>query len=162
MRPLFGSAVNDGSLAKSKSPLQTFLAEGAADSPEAHRERYAKMFDANVSGFGGGDSLSSALSDKMRGAQADTVNNIRSTFLRNSPFDYAEKMGVYQGLSDMRARKIMADKAAEKQREMEREARRKQTAGAVLGTGGAIAGGLMFGPAGALIGGGAGGMIGSA
>lgn len=158
----FGSAVNDGTLSGSKSPLDTFLAEGAANTPEAMRARYASLFDANKASFGGpSDVLSGALAQKLQANQASSVNDVRDSFLRNSPFDYAKQMGVYQDLSDMRSRRIMASIAAEKQRAAERQIAKKQTASALLGTGGAIAGGIVGGPAGAAVGGGLGTIVGS-
>jgi hypothetical protein len=154
----FGSAVaGQDDLATSKNPLGLYLDRAAQ---ETMRQKYMQYLSQNQASFGGGGGLSGGLAEKLQAQGADQVNDVMASKQRGMPLEYSEKMVEPQQLMDMRARKIMADKAAEQMRAAERAGRKQSMKGAGLATVGAIAGGIAGGPAGAAIGGGAGGLIG--
>ncbi len=148
--------------------IVNFLARGgkeAAAGTDAYRTQQTGLYDnlINQGGFGGGarsfgmsDALTGALQNKISSQFRDKSDMLRNQFQRETPFDFAKRMGVYQSLASAGARAANQNDANEAAKKAAKKAKKGGLAGAIGGVGGALVGGLIGGPVGAQVGAGAG------
>lgn len=157
--------VREANISGSRDPLNFLLNRGLLESQNPMQ--LATGFDSNQYQFGSknslgmGDPLTSALRGKMAKAYSGTVNDIRDKYYRTLPLEQAKRNKVYQSLADSAYRRQLSKNAQDDAKAADKKAKRQATNSAILGTGGAIVGGMVGGPAGAQVGAGVGGAAGS-
>lgn len=149
-------------LADSKDVVSDFIKRGSEEGQAGNLEgRYRNLFDSTSFGFGGPANLgmdpsaSSALRSKLSGNLQNIVGNQRANLLRQVPFDYSDRMKVFQGIVDADERRRLGIAANDAAAAEAAKQRRQSQNAALLGTAGTIAGSA-FGPVGAAVGGGLG------
>jgi len=154
-------AVLDANDKKTRTSISDpYLAQGAGETLDALKNRYAGLIQGSNFG-GGGYGGSNPLANRLNQLRSQKLNDQATQLDLNMPLLYADRQKNFMDVSNSEKQILDQEEAMRQQAMAAKKAKQRAFTTGLLGLAGAGAGAYFGGPAGAQIGGGLGTMAGS-